>query len=211
MQQSLVFDLDGTLTDPKVGITRCIQFALAQLGEQVPEPEQLLWCIGPPLLESFERMVGPERAGRAVELYRDRFATTGLFENEMYVGINEVLAKLNGSFDLYIASSKPLVYVTQIIQHFSLEPHFNGVFGSELDGTNSDKSELLHHVLETTKLSADQCIMIGDRRHDAVGANSNAMDFIGVLYGYGSIEEFRQHEVADFVHTPQELVTKLIR
>lgn len=188
---STFFDLDGTLTDPKPGITRCIQYALEHLGFPVPTQDDLVWCIGPPLHASMKKFVGTdELAHRAVELYRERFRDVGLFENEAYAGIEETLAKVAvGGRRLFVATSKPKVYADRIIEHFGLGGLFEHVFGSELDGTRTDKADLLAYALSEAKLDPAQAIMIGDRSHDVVGARKNGMKAIGVLYGYGSLAE----------------------
>jgi phosphoglycolate phosphatase len=124
--------------------------------------------------------------------YRERFADIGLFENEAYHGIEQTLSALSASHPrMFVATSKPAVYAERIIDHFGLRPYFERVFGSELDGTRTDKTELLRYALQTAKVDARQAIMIGDRSHDIVGARSNGMTAIGVLYGYGSEDELR--------------------
>ena len=188
---SAFFDLDGTLTDPKPGITRCIQYALERLGFPVPAEDDLIWCIGPPLHASMKKFVGTdELAHRAVELYRERFRDVGLYENEVYAGIEETLAKVAaGGRRLFVATSKPKVYADRIVEHFGLGRHFEHIFGSELDGTRTGKADLLAYALTEAKLDPAQAIMIGDRSHDVVGARKNGMKAIGVLYGYGSLAE----------------------
>jgi phosphoglycolate phosphatase len=188
---STFFDLDGTLTDPKPGITRCIQYALERLGFPVPSQDDLVCCIGPPLHASMKKFVGTdELAHRAVELYRERFRDVGLFENEAYAGIEETLAKVAvGGRRLFVATSKPKVYADRIVEHFGLGGLFEHVFGSELDGTRTDKADLLAYALSAAKVDPARAIMIGDRSHDVVGARKNGMKAIGVLYGYGSLAE----------------------
>jgi phosphoglycolate phosphatase len=188
---SAFFDLDGTLTDPKPGITRCIQYALERLGFPVPAEDDLIWCIGPPLHASMKKFVGTdELAHRAVELYRERFRDVGLYENEVYAGIEETLAKVaGGGRRLFVATSKPRVYADRIVEHFGLGRHFEHIFGSELDGTRTDKADLLAYALTEARVDPARAIMIGDRSHDVVGARKNGMKAIGVLYGYGSLAE----------------------
>ncbi len=203
----LFFDLDGTLTDPKLGITRCIQHALAELGVEAPHADALTWCIGPPLHASFVALVGVERADAAVALYRERFADVGLYENELYHGIHDMLEALAATGStLCVASSKPLVFVEQILDHFELRGFFSDVFGSELDGTRTDKSELLAYALRSRTANADACVMIGDRKHDAIGAVNNGLDFVGVLYGYGDHAELSGAGASQFADTPAALV-----
>jgi phosphoglycolate phosphatase len=189
---AIYFDLDGTLTDPKPGITRSIQYALQKLDHPtIPTEDELTWCIGPPLRASFVKILGGEdRADRAVSLYRERFSDIGLFENAVYDGISEVLTTLSQSGQrLFVATSKPHVFATRIVEHFGLRHHFEHVFGSELDGTRVDKSDLLQYALQVAAVDPSKTLMIGDRSHDMVGAGNNGMKGIGVLYGYGSRDE----------------------
>ena len=189
---AIYFDLDGTLTDPKPGITRSIQYALKQLDHHtIPTEDELTWCIGPPLRASFVTLLGADHsADRAVALYRERFADVGLYENGVYDGVGEVLTALCASgHRLFVATSKPHVFAERIIDHFGLRGHFERVFGSELDGTRVDKSHLLEYALKQASVNPAKTLMIGDRSHDMVGARNNGMKGIGVLYGYGSREE----------------------
>ncbi|MGY8660871.1 HAD family hydrolase [Bradyrhizobium sp. UFLA05-109] len=190
---TIYFDLDGTLTDPKPGITRSIQYALERLGQHIPSEDELTWCIGPPLHASLKKLTGTdELAGRALLLYRERFADVGLFENEAYDGIEETLSALSATgARMFVATSKPAVYATRIVDHFGLKHYFEQVFGSELDGTRVDKGDLLAYALDTARVDPQTAVMIGDRSHDVVGARKNGMTSIGVLYGYGSEAELR--------------------
>jgi phosphoglycolate phosphatase len=189
--KNILFDLDGTLTDPKVGITSCIRYALEKL--EATSPENLDWCIGPPLLESFRQLLPshpPETAQQAIHFYRERFARTGMYENEVYPGIPEMLKKLTLSGKkLYVATSKPKIYADEIVRHFGLSPFFKAVYGAELDGTRSDKAELIKHALEDIGANSEKFIMIGDRKHDLIGARKNTISGVGVLWGYGTKEE----------------------
>src|SRR3954452_1857475 len=190
---TIFFDLDGTLTNPKPGITRSIQYALERLGLAVPTQDELTWCIGPPLHASLQKLTGSEQlADRALLLYRERFSDVGLFENEDYAGIMDTLTTLAATTPrMFVATSKPAVYATRIVEHFGLNPYFERVSGSELDGTRVDKRDLLRYALAEAKVDPQHAIMIGDRSHDVVGARSNCMTAIGVLYGYGSETELR--------------------
>ena len=189
---AIFFDLDGTLTDPKIGITRSIQYALGKLEHPtIPTEDELTWCIGPPLRGSFAKLLGAENsADLAVSYYRERFSDVGLYENGVYDGIGDVLTTLGQSGRrLFVATSKPHVFAERIIEHFGLRHHFERVFGSELDGTRVDKSHLLQYALQQTSVDPSRAIMIGDRSHDIVGARNNGIRAIGVLYGYGSEDE----------------------
>jgi phosphoglycolate phosphatase len=189
--RTIFFDLDGTLTDPKPGITGSIQYALEKLGREVPSQDALAWCIGPPLRASFVTLLGGEaHADRGVELYRERFGDIGLFENSVYPEIAGVLAKLSeADFRMFVATSKPHVFARRIVDHFGLNRHFEHVFGSELDGTRVHKADLIAYALEQTGADPSRSLMIGDRSHDVLGAKANGIDAIGVTYGYGSREE----------------------
>ena len=189
--RTVFFDLDGTLTDPKPGIVRSIQHALARLGRPVPDEDELLWCIGPPLRASFVRLLGGETdADLAVQHYRDRFSDVGLYENELYPGISALLNGLReAGWTLHVATSKPHVYARRIVEHFELGTYFGEVFGSELSGERADKTDLLAHALLESGATLADSVMIGDRSHDMIGAENNGLTGIGVLYGYGSREE----------------------
>ena len=189
---AIFFDLDGTLTDPKPGITRSIQYALGKLDHPaIPTEDELTWCIGPPLHASFATLLGSETsADLALSYYRERFSDVGLYENGVYAGIRDLLTALGQSGRrMFVATSKPHVFAKRIIDHFGLAGHFEHVFGSELDGTRVHKADLLAYALEQTGVDASRALMIGDRSHDVNGAKANGMDAIGVTYGYGSREE----------------------
>jgi phosphoglycolate phosphatase len=206
----LLFDLDGTLTDPFTGITRCIAYALERMGAPVPPPAQLRWCIGPPLKHSLARLLATDDALRieeALALYRERFGTVGLFENEVYAGIPEVLAALNeDGHALYVATSKPTVFARRIVDHFGLQRHFRAIYGSELDGTRADKIHLIAHILQAASIDAGASVMIGDRAYDMIGAKANGLARCGVLWGYGSREELDAAGAQALVATPRDLV-----
>ena len=148
--RAVFFDLDGTLTDPKPGITQCIAHAMTKLGRTAPEPDSLRWCIGPPLRGSFARLLDTDddaMLDRAIALYRERFGTVGLFENALYPGIADAIETVRaGGLATFVATSKPHVFATRIVAHFGLAPLFDHVYGSELDGTRVDKGELLAHA-----------------------------------------------------------------
>jgi len=206
---AIYFDLDGTLTNPKPGITRSIQYALQKLDHPaIPTEDELTWCIGPPLRASFAKILGGEaQADRAVALYRERFSDIGLYENGVYDGISEVLTTLSQSGRrLFVATSKPHVFATRIIEHFGLRHHFEHVFGSELDGTRVDKSDLLQYALDIAAVDPSKTLMIGDRSHDMVGAGNNGMKGIGVLYGYGTRDELIGAGALQVCATPQAIL-----
>ncbi|MCY1391983.1 5'-nucleotidase [compost metagenome] len=190
--QNILFDLDGTLTDPREGITRSIQYALAKLGIDEPDLTKLEHFIGPPLLQAFMQFYGFDeaKAWEAVNHYRERFKVTGLYENEVFEGVIELLDTLEGQGrHLYIATSKPWEFAREIARHFDFAKHFKVIYGSELDGTRTNKIELIKHLLAEEGLDAAQTLMIGDRKHDLIGARSNGLDCVAVGYGFGSRDE----------------------
>lgn len=191
--KNILFDLDGTLTDPKEGITRSIQHALKKLDQPVPDADNLLWCIGPPLLQSFESLIDPNEphlAHKALILYRERFNRVGKFENNVYPDIIELLEQLKlEGYTLFVATSKPAVFARQIVAHFNLSPFFDKVFGSRLSGELGEKNELIQHILDQKQLRTDQTVMVGDRKYDIIGAKACQVATIGVTYGYGSVDE----------------------
>ena len=204
---AIYFDLDGTLTDPKPGITRSIQYALQRLDHPaIPTEDELTWCIGPPLRTSFVRLLGDHAADRAVALYRERFSDIGLYENAVYDGIDDVLTSLRASgHRLFVATSKAHVFAERIIDHFGLRKHFERVFGAEYDGTRADKSHLLEYALKEAAVDPSKTLMIGDRSHDMIGARNNGMKGIGVLYGYGSRDELLGAGAHRVCATPGEI------
>jgi phosphoglycolate phosphatase len=209
---AIFFDLDGTLTDPKPGITRSIRYALQKLDHHtVPTEDELTWCIGPPLRASFVKLLGAEdSADRAVSLYRERFADIGLYENRLYPGITDILTALGTSGRrLFVATSKPAVYAERIVDHFGLRPHFERVFGSELNGTRVEKSDLLEYALKTTAVDPSRSVMIGDRSHDVIGAKHNGMPALGVLYGYGNRDELIAAGALHLCATPNDILDYL--
>jgi len=214
MTASILFDLDGTLTDPKPGITRCIQHALIALGYPVPHEDELLWCIGPPLRSSFNRLLDSTDNGlldEALRLYRERFAEVGLFENALIPGVPQALDSVK-SLDakLFLATSKPLVYAARIIGHFGLDGYFDKLYGSELDGTHSDKAELIAHILAQEAIDPATAVMVGDREHDIIGAARCGIKSIGVTYGYGAEAELRTHGASAIAHTPGGIASLLV-
>jgi phosphoglycolate phosphatase len=212
----LLFDLDGTLTDPFPGITGCIQHALVALGRPSPPAESLRWCIGPPLKQIFVKLLDSQDehlADAAVAKYRERFGSVGLFENSVYAGIEDALDGLKVcGHSLCVATSKPTVYAKRIINHFGLNKYFRSVDGSELDGTRSEKGSLIAHILERDAIAPNDVIMIGDREHDMIGARQNKVAGLGVLWGYGSKEELEAAGAYACVLSPRslsEIVRKL--
>lgn len=210
----ILFDLDGTLTDSKPGITRSVQHALAGMGIDVPDAEALTPFVGPPLAESFARYYGfdADQSRQAITIYRERFATIGLYENAIYPGVPDLLAELRLSgATLAIASSKPMVYVERILAHFGLAEHFLAVAGSNLDGTRIAKQEVIEHALSLLPdVDRTRAIMVGDREHDVIGARAHGIETIAVGYGYGPPGELEAARPLAIVDTVDQLLPLLL-
>lgn len=194
MIKNILIDLDGTLTDPKVGITTSARYGLGKIGHPISDEINIDWIIGPPLKASLAKILNVEAdhvlAEQALMGYRERFAVKGLYENHVFEGVAETLAELKRrGYRLFVATAKPTVYAKQILEHFDLAQYFTDIYGSELNGERTNKAELIQYILEQQKLQADQCLMVGDREHDIFGARQNGIDTIAVNYGYGSQEE----------------------
>jgi phosphoglycolate phosphatase len=210
----VLFDLDGTLTDPKVGITTAVQYALKSFGIDVANPDDLLNFIGPPLRDSFSQFYGfsADDAELAVAKYREYYSVTGIFENDLYPGISQTLKTLHDKgVTLAVATSKPAVYARQILEHFSIDNYFAFVAGSELDGTRSVKSEIINYALgELAITDGAGAIMVGDREYDINGAKNAGINSVGVTYGYGSRGELRDAGATYIVDTVAELGRLLV-
>jgi phosphoglycolate phosphatase len=208
-QMNVLLDLDGTLTNPEQGIVACIRHAADALERTIPADCDLARYIGPPLADAFREILSiddPADVDAAITAYRARFATIGLFENEVYPGIPEALQALTAKgARLFLATSKPRVYATRIVEHYGLATFFQALHGSELDGTRTDKADLIAHILDTERLAAEESVMVGDRRHDVVGALRNRVRPVGVLWGFGTRTELTAAGATEFLETPAEL------
>lgn len=210
---TVLFDLDGTLTDPEIGITTCFQHALKYFGIEENDRAKLRRVIGPPLLDSFVQFYGlsVEDAQLGIKYYRERFSDIGIFENTVYDGIPEMLNELKAAGKkLVLATSKPHVYAKRILEHFDLAQYISFVAGSEFDGTRTDKAEVIRYALEQTGTSPEEAIMVGDRKHDVIGAIQNNVAVIGVLYGHGGEEELTKAGTSLLAKTPEELAQMLL-
>ena len=191
--QTVLFDLDGTLTDPGEGITNSVAYALAKYGIAVEDKTALYAFIGPPLIDSFRKFYSfsEEQARQAVEFYREYYRDRGMFENGVYEGIPGMLERLQAAgLTLAVATSKPEVFARQILAHYGLDGFFAFVGGSNLDGSRTKKSEVIAYVLEACGVTDNsRVLMVGDREHDILGAKAVGIDSLGVLFGYGSREE----------------------
>lgn len=199
MIQNILIDLDGTLTDPKVGITTSARYGLEKIGHPISLDTNIDWIIGPPLKASLAKILNVASnhvlAEQALEAYRERFAVTGLYENKVFPEVAETLAELKRrGYRLFLATAKPTVYARQILELFELDQYFKGIYGSELNGDRTNKGDLIEYLLQQEQLDPATCIMVGDREHDIFGARHNGIETIAVTYGYGSPEEFAQAE-----------------
>jgi phosphoglycolate phosphatase len=188
----LLFDLDGTLTDSRLGIVRCMRHALDGLGAPCPGDDVLASHIGESLRATFSALLltpEPVRVDRAIALYRERFTVTGLYENQVYPGIAETVAALAGRARLYVATQKFGEYAERIVEHFGLRPHFAGIWGTDYDGRLDDKVAVLRELIRAEGVAPAEAVMIGDRSHDVLAARANGIRSIGVLWGYGSRAE----------------------
>lgn len=187
---NILIDLDGTLTDPKIGISTCIRYGLEKVGYPIADDIDLDWCIGPPLKQSLAKLLNTQDdalAEQALQGYRERFSKIGLFENEVYPDVANSLMLLNRrGYRLFVATAKPTIYAKRILEYFDLAKYFQHIYGSELTGERTNKGELITYILQQELLSPEQCIMVGDREHDIIGARLNGIDTIAVTYGYGT-------------------------
>ena len=192
----IIFDLDGTLTDPQEGFVNSIEFALRSLERIPPSAEELCRFIGPPIHGTFQSLLetdDPILVEEAVSFYRQRLGSEGIHENTTYPGVAEMLTGLkNTGKTLFVATAKPLEFAVPILEHCGLRGFFQGVYGSQLGRTNTPKGELIRTILDEWNIAADSAAMIGDRSHDILGAGESGVFAVGVTYGYGSAAELRE-------------------
>ena len=207
--------MDGTISDPKIGITKAVQYALRSFGIHIDNADDLCKFIGPPLWNSFKDFYGFNEAQtkKAVEKYREYYTTQGLYENTLYDGMDAMLKKLKAQGKtLIIATSKPTVTAQRVLEYFNLQQYFTFVSGSELNGERSDKKEIIQYAIEKNRIeNLSDCIMIGDRKHDIIGANGAGIDSIGVLYGYGNFDELTEAGAKFIVKNIAELSELICR
>jgi phosphoglycolate phosphatase len=210
---AIIFDLDGTLTDSAPGVLRSTRFALERLNvvdeidRPIPSESELTWMMGPPLQESFEKLVGADRAPAMLEFYRERYAAVGMFENALYDGIVAALDRLRANgFRLFVATSKLESFARPILDHFALTGYFEQIYGAQSDSVRAAKSEVLSYLLERERIAASgRAVMIGDRMHDALGARAVGISSIGALWGYGDAEELTQAGADLLIDAPEEI------
>lgn len=201
MYTTVLFDLDGTITDPYMGITNSIMYALKEMGREVPPREELKSFIGPPLYDEFRRKfdMSHGEATEAVRLYRVYYPEKGLYENELIDGTEQLLAALKmRQRRICLATCKPEPYAREILRHFGIDGYFDLVGAAALDGSISTKAQVLRQVLSKTGAAPEECVLIGDRMHDIVGAHEVGMKCAAVRVGFGSDEEFEEYG-ADYI------------
>lgn len=216
MYNTILFDLDGTLTDSEPGIINSIEYALKKYGIEMENKADLRKFLGPPLKESFKQFCGfsEEKAEQAVEFYREYFREKGIFENNVYQGVAELLEALKAQNKrLIVATSKPEPFTYRILEHFDLLKYFDFVAGSNMDNTRSKKDEVIAYALNSCGIiDLQSVVMIGDREHDIIGANKVGIASIGVLYGYGDLQELETAGatyIAKDTHEIYEIVTSI--
>ncbi len=217
MYRYILFDLDGTLSDPKVGICTSFQYALSKLGIDEPDIDKLEPVIGPPLKESFANMynLGEEEIQQGITYYRERYSDVGKFENEIYPGIPELLRDLKKKDRVVaVSSSKPTVYVEEILEHFGIREYFDYVVGALLDGTRDKKEDIINETIrqmfDGAEPDYDEIVMVGDRKYDIEAAINVGISNIGVTYGYGSREELEEAGATKIVNTVEGLRSLLL-
>ncbi len=194
-KRNILFDLDGTLTDPMLGITKSVRYALHAFDIHVESLESLTPFIGPPLKGSFQKFydMSEEDAERALQKYREYFSKTGIFENQVYSGIPAMLSALKAEgFRLFLATSKPEIYANQILEHFNLSTYFDFVGGSLLSGERVEKTDVITYVLKENQIEKETAVMVGDRSFDVAAGRELGLTTIGVLYGYGDESELTE-------------------
>ena len=213
IKKYILFDLDGTVTDPMIGITKSVRYALNKFGIEVEDLNNLCKFIGPPLKDSFMNFYNftEEDALKAITYYREYFSTNGLYENTVYENFEDMLIALkNDGKSLIIATSKPTVFAEKILEHFNLKKYFDFISGSNLDNTRTKKADVISYALEQQMINnMSEIIMIGDREHDIIGAKALNIESIGVLHGYGSYEELSSSGADYIVKDVSELKSLL--
>lgn len=210
MYKIVLFDLDGTLTDPGEGITNSAAYALNKFGISVTDKTMLYKFIGPPLKDSFMKYYGFSESDAllAIDYYREYFGDKGIFENSVYIGIEQMLLHLkNSGRNIVLATSKPQKYAVEILKHFKLYKYFDFIGGATMDGARSEKSDVIKYVLNNINFdSLSDIVMVGDREHDIIGAKQNDIDSIGVLFGYGTEEELESAGATHIAKSVDEIL-----
>lgn len=209
---TLLFDLDGTLTDSAPGIIKCFRYALETMG--FDEPDDIMRIVGPPIYDSFAQFCGmnEEQVQEAARIYRSRYSEKGLFENEVYKGVPEMLKRLkDGGKRLLVATSKPEVFAVRILEKFQLAEYFDVIGGADINGSRNDKNEIIEYVLERAGVTDRRtALMAGDRSYDVRGAHKTGLECMGVLWGYGSEEELKASGADYIAASPAEAADMLL-
>lgn len=206
----ILFDLDGTLTDPGLGITNSVMHALKKYGIEVEDRTSLYKFIGPPLIDSFEKYFGfsHEEAVKSVDYYREYYKYKGIYENKVYNGVDKLLEMIcNNGKKIILATSKPELFAREILRHFGLDKYFLFAAGSTMSETRTNKAEVIEYALSECGITDKSAVvMVGDREHDIIGANKNGIDSIGVLFGYGSREELESAGATYIAETVEDII-----
>lgn len=212
MNKTILFDLDGTLTDSGEGIINCAILALEHFGLPIPDRETLRVFVGPPLHETFIKFGVPaDKADEAVAVYRSRYVPIGMFENAPYPGIRELLDALKKQgHKLYVATSKPEWMAQEILKKFQLDSYFDLICGATMDTSRTEKSQVIAYLLEQTG-DVSHAVMVGDTKYDVIGASAHSIPTIGVSWGYGTVEDMQNAGAAAIAYTTQELLELLNR
>lgn len=206
MKKTILFDLDGTLTDSGEGIINCAILALEHYGLPIPSREEMRVFVGPPLHDTFRQFGVPEdKLEEAVEIYRSRYVPIGKFENTPYPGVGELLAHLKErGYSLLVATSKPEEMSVEILEHFGLAQYFDRICGASLDRSRSTKAAVIQYLIDLNGRT-DNMIMVGDTHYDMVGAAAHGIPAIGVSWGYGKVEDMEKAGAAAIAHSMEEL------
>ncbi|MTD38436.1 HAD hydrolase-like protein [Erwinia sp. CPCC 100877] len=209
LYNTILFDLDGTITNSGTGIINSVRYALEKMSLEVPDDTELASFIGPPLSESFQKNfeLSETASNQAIAYYREYYREKGIYENHLYEGIDALLINLKqADAQLYIATSKPEIFAKQILNYFHLDQYFTGIYGATLDSQRSKKGDVIRYALEEGAIhDLQQTVMIGDRQHDILGAKENNLASIGVLYGFGERSELALAQADYIVAAPAEI------
>ncbi len=211
---TILFDLDGTLTDPQEGITKSVQYALRKHGIEVEDRTKLLPFIGPPLLYSFQHFYGlsEEKAREAIGYYREYFERDGMYDNRAFDGMADILKMLKEKGKtLIVATSKPTIFADPIVRHYGMGEYFKEIIGASTDGTRTEKGQVIAEALRYTDSPKEAILMIGDREHDVIGAREHGIDVLNVGFGYGTEEEREIHKPDYYCETVADLAEFLSR
>ncbi|MFS4437040.1 HAD hydrolase-like protein [Paracoccaceae bacterium GXU_MW_L88] len=208
MIKGIYLDLDGTLVDSRESIITSIQYTMKEIGAEHVDEETIRWVVGPPLEVIFQELLGLHAdLEEAMEIYRAHYTGGNMYEADVFDGIGEMLMDLRETeAGLWIATSKPASYANKIIEHFGIDAHVDGLFGSEESGHNADKTDLIAHALNETEVEAHEAIMIGDRKYDIIGAKNNGVPSIGALWGFGEEGELHMAEADALAGHPDDVL-----